>query len=329
MVLTFLWGPSEQSQSDVVRQWKSRLGAEASKKKVLTHLRYMHRGLGKEASKILAAGFRLPGGLMSRIIAWRPKFNKGTWSKMPVLKMCQGFCDSSSRVKSMSKEAMRLRFLVQSFMSGTMDAYVLILFSRWSGKKKWVRTMMTVPPTLMHVSWMREKFRQEIDPEIEFSVQLAPEIQGLIGRVRWAIDSAHQCVTDSAYFIEVQLPNIHMEPQVRFNTGRILKNIQTPWVGQLLQFAYLTVEQGFFEPDEPIVIMSLILSAELRLVTGVRLRAGEASSSTEPADPAPADPDPPGSDAPDGAGADTPGSGPDSPPPTGASPAEPHPPAAS
>lgn len=290
MEVTFLWGPEEPSQKEkdaLLKRYKPLVIKEIETDHVATHLRNLERGLGSSGSRVLAAGFSLPRDLIQQLITWKPKLDPKTRTmrKLDIPYMCEPYVSgNNNKQKKMHAEASRMVFLLQQFMAGTLNGFVLVVFSRWFSKKPWLYTFTTVPETILHIENVRNGLRALVDPRLEFSAPISDEIKGMLGLVRWAYDAACLCATDSAYFVEIQFPNVSLVPTVRFNTGRVLNKIENnPWVNQLLRFAVWTVEQNFFREDEPVVFFSIILSTRHRVFTGVRVTDVEASSSSEPA----------------------------------------------
>lgn len=310
MPLRFLW-PNEETETSkrtILKQWKQLILKKIDEEEVAHHLEVLQRSFGDGACMVLVAGFRVPGRLLNKVINWKSAWDPKTqtWSEFDSKAYSRSYVDKKAQVKRLAGEVDRLRYMLRLFSVGGMDGSVLVLFSRWSGKKKTLRALLSTPPTIFHVPTIREVFVDDNDPEMQFSVPLSPELRGLLCKARWAVESARICTTDSAYFIELYFPPGELNPRVRFNTGRKLKDVHTPWVHTLLNFTLYTVENGFYAEDEPVIVFSVILSDNIKVITGVRIRAADTSDGTKDASQVLEGPGPSGTSEPDQAEAEPP-----------------------
>lgn len=217
-------------------------------------------------------------------------------------------------------ELEKLLALLHAFRTGAMEVCVLMLYSRTAGpRKKGLRTLLTVPPTVLHIPLVRAAFRLAVDPEVRFSNTPPRGVAGIISSVRWAVEAAAFFHIDSAYFIELEFPLGEGKPIVRFNTGQGLASVPaTPWVAALLNFATQTVDGDFFGEGDPPIFVSVILSPGHYFVTGVTIADARARTGTP--SPAPSPDAPEGTGGPDGPAATPPLPEPRSSTPTGVSP---------
>lgn len=323
----FTDGTPDQTKVTVHTRIAPLVEHEMATEAVRTHIERLARGYQFVEPSVGVIGFRLPHDLIATVCEMI-KAGKNVKSTM-----ARGYESKGVARDTYVKELDRFLGTLSAFHSGSMDIFVLMVYSTTANRKKKrgkLVTLLATPPTILHLREVRESLAESVDPGLEFHAPVSDAIKGLISSVRWAVEACAFYHTDSAQFIEVHFQPLSLHPEIRFNTGRNLAAMANqPWIYRLLNHATHTLAQGFFADDEPPIFVSIIFGPAHFVFTGVKIRSEDALPDSASADPVRAADPPSKTNASDAPGADTPSPGRDLPTPTDGSPTRPDRPQAS